>query len=59
MELWEELNMIKIRLQGLSQEMQEMIEDLKKHYDILSISDFYQNRNSQYIRCYIEMRLKS
>ncbi|GAB6563554.1 DUF3970 family protein [Bacillus cereus] len=51
--------MIKIRLQGLSQEMQEMIEDLKKHYDILSISDFYKNRNSQYIRCYVEIRLKS
>ncbi|MDA1569827.1 DUF3970 family protein [Bacillus cereus] len=51
--------MIKIRLQGLSLEVQGMIEDLKKHYDVLSVSDFYQNRNSQYIRCYVEMRLKN
>ncbi|WP_216830745.1 DUF3970 family protein [Alkalihalobacterium elongatum] len=52
--------MVKIRLEGLPDEVDEMIELLKSNYDVLAVSDEYKNSgNTQYVQVYIEMRLKN
>lgn len=47
--------MIKARLQGLPEEVKKLVADLKKHYRVLQESDPYPNRNSEYIRFYVEI----
>ena len=51
--------MIKLRIQGLPDEVEKLSEQLKKHgYHFLMESDDYPNRNSEYVRRYVEIRLK-
>lgn len=50
--------MVKVRLQGLPEEVEKMIQSLReKGYRILSESDQYPNRNSEYIRVYLEIEI--
>lgn len=50
--------MVKIRLQGLSEDIQKTLKDLEKTFDVLAISGKYANRNSQYVRVYVEVKNK-
>ena len=51
--------MIKLRIQGLTDEVEKFSEQLKKDgYHFLMESDDYPNRNSEYVRRYVEIRLK-
>jgi hypothetical protein len=51
--------MIKLRIQGLPDEVEKFSEQLKKDgYHFLMESDDYLNRNSEYVRRYVEIRLK-
>ena len=51
--------MIKLRIQGLPDEVEKFSEQLKKDgYHFLKESDDYPNRNSEYVRRYVEIRLK-
>lgn len=53
--------MVKIRVEGLSEEVKELIQSFYENYDVLSVSEEYRHKNkqvSQYIRVYVEMRLK-
>lgn len=47
--------MVKVRLQGLPDEVKEAAERLKERFNILEESSDYQNRNSQYIRVYMDV----
>ncbi|WP_092474238.1 DUF3970 family protein [Desulfotruncus arcticus] len=50
--------MVKIRLQGLPAEVERMILSLReKGYRILSESTQYQNRNSEYVRVYLDVKI--
>jgi len=50
--------MIKLRIQGLSAEVEKFTEQLKKDgYHFLMESDDYPNRNSEYVRRYVEVML--
>ncbi|MGG2201899.1 DUF3970 family protein [Paenibacillus validus] len=46
--------MVKIRVQGLPSEIQTFLQTFREDYDILQESSEYPNRNSQYVRVYIE-----
>lgn len=49
--------MIKIRIQGLPDEISALIEDMKRHYDVLEVSDEYKNRgDSKFVRVYVTIR---
>ena len=51
--------MIKLRIQGLPDEVEKFSKQLKKDgYHFLMESDDYPNRNSEYVRRYVEIRLK-
>lgn len=50
--------MIKIRMTGLSEEIQNAIKILKNSFEIFEVSNEYPNRNSQYVRIYIECEPK-
>ena len=51
--------MIKLRIQGLPDEVEKFSEQLKKDgYHFLMESVDYPNRNSEYVRRYVEIRLK-
>ena len=51
--------MIKLRIQGLPDEVEKFSEQLKKDgYHFLMESDDYPNRNSEDVRRYVEIRLK-
>lgn len=53
------IRMIKLRIQGLPAEVEKFTEQLKKDgYHFLMESDDYPNRNSVYVRKYVEIRLK-
>ena len=50
--------MIKLRIQGLPAEVEKFTEQLKKDgYHFLMESDDYPNRNSEYVRRYVEVML--
>lgn len=52
------IRMIKLRIQGLSDEVEKFSEQLKKDgYHFLMESDDYPNRNSEYVRRYVEVML--
>ena len=50
--------MLKIRLEGLPEEVEAATLKLHEVYDVLSISKPYPNRNSKMIRIYVDMELK-
>lgn len=51
--------MVKVRIEGLPEEVEKFTEQLKKDgYRFLMESDDYPNRNSVYVRKYVEIRLK-
>lgn len=47
--------MIKLRIQGVPGDVDEFVESLERHYQFLSKSGHYQNRNSDYVRVYIDV----
>ena len=52
--------LIKIRLHGVEEEIQECLAELEsnKNFKILSVSEFYKDRgNSIYYRCYIDAEM--
>ncbi len=50
--------MIKIRIEGLPEEVEKFTEQLEKDgYEFLQKSETYPNRNSVYIRKYVEIRI--
>jgi len=50
--------MVKCRLEGLPEEVAVLVEEMKsKGLDILAESKEYPNKNSQYVRVYIEIRM--
>ena len=52
------IRMIKLRIQGLPDEVEKFSEQLKKGgYHFLMESDDYPNRNSEYVRRYVEVML--
>ncbi|RGH35436.1 hypothetical protein DXD23_00915 [Ruminococcus sp. TF12-2] len=52
------IRMIKLRIQGLPAEVEKFTEQLKKDgYHFLMESDDYPNRNSEYVRRYVEVML--
>lgn len=52
--------MVKVRIEGLPEEVEQFTEQLEKDekYEFLQKSENYPNRNSQYVRKYVEIRLK-
>lgn len=51
--------MVKIRVEGLPEEIDLMITSFRENYEILQVSEFYANRGeTKYGRVYVEMRLK-
>ena len=49
--------MIKMRLQGLPDEVSKLVEDLKEKYTVLEVSDEYQNRgDSKFVRVYVTVK---
>ncbi len=51
--------MVKVRIEGLPMEVEQFTEQLEKDgYEFLQKSETYPNRNSQYVRKYVEIRLK-
>lgn len=52
--------MLKIRIQGLPAEVEKFTEQLEKDekYEFLQKSENYPNRNSVYVRKYVDIRLK-
>lgn len=47
--------MVKLRLMGLREELRGIVESLQAMYKVLSVSDFYPCRNSEYVRVYVEV----
>lgn len=51
--------MVKLRVQGLPEEVEEFVKNFKNNgYRILQQSGEYKNRNSEYVRVYIETEPK-
>lgn len=51
--------MVKVRIEGLPEEVEKFTEQLEKDgYEFLQKSENYSNRNSVYVRKYVEIRLK-
>jgi hypothetical protein len=52
--------MVKVRIEGLPEEVEKFTEQLEKDekYEFLQKSENYPNRNSAYVRKYVEIRLK-
>ena len=52
--------MVKVRIEGLPEEVEKFTEQLEKDekYEFLQKSETYPNRNSVYVRKYVEIRLK-
>lgn len=52
---------MKIRITGLEEECDKLVEDLRLYYDIISVSDFYRNdrkvKESKEGRVYIDARM--
>jgi hypothetical protein len=49
--------MIKIRLQGLKEDLERYIEDFKTKYEVLEISRPYANRGeSKFVRMYVTIK---
>ena len=52
--------MVKVRIEGLPEEVEKFTELLEKDekYEVLQKSENYPNRNSVYVRKYVEIQLK-
>lgn len=52
--------MVKVRIEGLPEDVEKFTELLEKDekYEFLQKSENYPNRNSVYVRKYVEIRLK-
>ena len=46
--------MVKLRVEGLPEEVEEKLKVLRLKFRVLSESGQYKNRNSEYVRVYIE-----
>ena len=50
--------MVKVRIEGLPEEVEKFTEQLEKDgYEFLQKSENYPNRNSVYVRKYVEIRI--
>lgn len=47
--------MIKVRVQGLPAEVEKYIDDFREQYEVLDVSTQYENKNSEYVRVYLEL----
>ena len=53
------IRMVKVRIEGLPEEVEKFTEQLEKDgYEFLQKSENYPNRNSQYVRKYVEIMVK-
>ncbi len=50
--------MIRIRLTGLSEDVQTTIKEMKKHFEVLNESKECRNSNSVYVRVYADIEKK-
>lgn len=50
--------MLKIRVEGLPDEVEKYIKKFKENNEVLQVSKPYKNRNSKYIRVYLEIENK-
>lgn len=52
------IRMVKVRIEGLPEEVEKFTEQLEKDgYEFLQKSENYPNRNSEYVRRYVEIRI--
>lgn len=51
--------MIKLRIQGLPEEVATSVEQVKKVFRVLELSTPYPNRNGEYVRVYADVEPKS
>ena len=49
--------MVKLRLEGIPAEVDRTVESLRENFQLLQISKSYQNRNSEYVRIYIDAEI--
>lgn len=50
--------MVKVRIEGLPEDVEKFTEQLEKDgYEFLQKSENYPNRNSEYVRRYVEIRI--
>ena len=47
--------MIKIRLTGISTELDATVKELKKHFEVLNETKDYKNSNSKFVRKYADI----
>lgn len=47
--------MLKIRIEGLPEDVEKYLKDFRKNNRVLQESGQYQNRNSKYVRAYLEI----
>lgn len=50
--------MLKIRLEGLVDDVDDGVEILRKHFEVLKDSDIYPNRYGKYVRRYMDVNFK-
>lgn len=51
--------MIKARLTGLPSEVDQATLELQEKFDVISISNQNKNRNSSYVRVYVDFEIKN
>ena len=52
------IRMVKVRIEGLPEEVEKFTKQLEKDgYEFLQKSENYPNRNSEYVRRYVEIRI--
>ncbi|KAF6573823.1 DUF3970 family protein [Paenibacillus sp. SEL3] len=47
--------MLKIRVEGIPEEIDQFLEHFEDYYRVLKRSKAYQNRNSEYVRVYVDV----
>lgn len=48
--------MLKIRLMGVEEEINEMVQSLKENHTVLQVSNAYKNRReTEYVRVYVDV----
>lgn len=52
------LKLVKVRLQGLPDEVEEILKQLREQFRILEESNQYGNRSSEYVRVYLDVEKK-
>lgn len=51
-------DVLKLRVTGLIEEVESFVSDFKKRYQVMQVSKSYPNRDSDYVRVYIEFEKK-